>query len=53
MEPEGPGQDTPDRVVADGHLVSCCQTRPGKFVFIERGNSEGWIASDGTVDVTR
>lgn len=30
-----------------------CESRPGKFVFIERGNRDAWIASDDTVDVVR
>jgi hypothetical protein len=33
--------------------VSVCESCPGKVVFIERGNTEGWMASDSLVDVTR
>lgn len=33
--------------------ISLCETRPGKSVFLESGNTDGWIASDLTVDVTR
>lgn len=28
-----------------------CETSPGKSVLIEPGNSDGWIASDVTIDV--
>jgi len=38
-------QDTPE--------LSVCETEPGKTVFIEAENTDGWIASDLTVDVTQ
>jgi len=39
----------PDR----GPEISRCESCPGKSVFLESGNTDGWIASDLTVDVTR
>jgi hypothetical protein len=33
--------------------VAQCESCPGKSVFIETDNSDGWIASDLTVDVRR
>ncbi|NHN41139.1 hypothetical protein G9C85_05750 [Halorubellus sp. JP-L1] len=33
--------------------LSVCETAPGKTVFIESDNSDGWLASDTTVDVQR
>lgn len=33
--------------------VSVCESCPGTAVFIESENTEGWIASDATVAVTR
>ncbi|MFW5964911.1 MAG: hypothetical protein ACOCQM_08580 [Natronomonas sp.] len=33
--------------------VAQCESCPGKSVFIETDNSDGWIASDMTVDVRR
>jgi len=33
--------------------VSACRTRPGRLVFIESGNTDGWIATDVVVDVTQ
>ncbi len=33
--------------------VSVCETAPGKAVFIELDNSDGWIAIDEPVEVTR
>lgn len=32
--------------------ISVCESCPGKSVFLEADNTEGWIASDVTVDVT-
>jgi hypothetical protein len=33
--------------------IAVCETRPGKLVFLESGNADGWIASDLTVDTIR
>jgi hypothetical protein len=33
--------------------ITMCESCPGKAVFLESGNTEGWIASELTVDVTR
>jgi hypothetical protein len=33
--------------------ISLCESRPGKSVLLESGNTDGWIASDMTVDVSR
>lgn len=47
----------PDRVgsaeeVPDGRPeVSCCDGCPGRTVFIEAGNTDGWIATELTVEV--
>jgi hypothetical protein len=38
---------------ADSPEISICESRPGKSVFLESGNTDGWIASDVTVDVPR
>ena len=32
-------------------VVTSHETRPGKVVFTERDNSDGWIATDLTVDL--
>lgn len=32
--------------------VSVCRTCPGRLVFIESDNTDGWIATDAAVDVT-
>jgi|AntRauTorcE11898_2_1112593.scaffolds.fasta_scaffold02825_5 hypothetical protein len=42
---EAGSQDTPE--------LSVCETEPGKTVFIESDNTDGWLASNLTVDVTR
>ncbi|GGC54284.1 hypothetical protein [Haloferax sulfurifontis] len=41
----------PDR--PDSPEISVCKGGPGKSVFMESGNSDGWISSDVTIDVTR
>ncbi|MFB6122267.1 MAG: hypothetical protein ABEJ78_02260 [Haloferacaceae archaeon] len=33
--------------------ISTCESCPGTSVFLEAGNTDGWIASDLTVDVVR
>lgn len=33
--------------------ITRCESCPEKSVFIESGNTDGWIASDLTVDVRR
>jgi len=41
----GAGRDAPD--------VSVCESCPGRTVFLESGNTDGWIASDTTVEIVR
>jgi hypothetical protein len=47
---------SPD-VDADDAEEECCvfayRTAPGKTVFTEDGNTDGWIATDRAVDVRR
>lgn len=33
----------------DDPIVSVCESCPGKFVFLESGNADGWIATDLTI----
>jgi hypothetical protein len=33
--------------------VSVCESCPGRTVFLESGNTDGWIASDLTMEPTR
>lgn len=42
------GQESSDRPE-----IAVCESAPGKSVFLESGNTDGWIGSDVTVDVTR
>lgn len=37
----------------DTPTLSLHETRPGRNVLTEEGNTDGWIASDLTVDVPR
>lgn len=43
--PEGEDPQRPE--------ISVCESCPGKSVFLESGNTDGWIASDLTVDIGR
>jgi hypothetical protein len=46
-------RDTPPGAGASGYPeIAICESRPGTAVFLESGNTDGWIASDLTVDVT-
>lgn len=42
---ESPPENAPE--------VSVCESSPGKMVFIESGNSDGWISTADTVELTR
>jgi len=42
---ESPSEDRPE--------ISVCESAPGKAVFIELQNQDGWIATDEPVEVTR
>ncbi len=44
-EPEQEPSYTPE--------ISVCESCPGTSVFLESGNTEGWIASDVTMEVVR
>lgn len=33
--------------------ISVCEGAPGRSVFLESGNNDGWIATDTTVDIER
>jgi hypothetical protein len=51
--PDGIGSRSEETTLDDEERpsVRLCESRPGKSVLIEAGNSDGWIASDVTVDV--
>ena len=38
---------------SDTPTVSVCESCPGRTVFLESGNTDGWIESDLTVEPTR
>ncbi|ELZ98805.1 hypothetical protein C440_00575 [Haloferax mucosum ATCC BAA-1512] len=42
-----------DEDSTDTPEISVCESSPGKSVFLEAGNTEGWISSDTTTDVIR
>jgi hypothetical protein len=37
----------------DRPQITVCESRPEKAVFLETGNTDGWIASDMTVNISR
>ncbi|WP_187433069.1 hypothetical protein [Natronococcus pandeyae] len=43
--------DLEDSVEEPDAIVSSHEPRPGKFVFTERNNTDGWIATDFAVDL--
>jgi hypothetical protein len=43
----------PDEAASDRPDISVCESCPGNRVFLESGNTDGWIASDLTVEVER
>ncbi|AFK19389.1 MULTISPECIES: hypothetical protein [Haloferax] len=46
-------ETTSDQEPQQGPEIAICESRPGKSVFLEAGNTDGWISSDMTVDVIR
>jgi len=47
---ESGGEADPEE---EAPMVAQLRTTPGRFVFTEDDNSEGWIATDSVVDVER
>ena len=44
-DPDSSPEDAPDVLV--------CETCPGRSVFVETGNTHGWIATDLTLELHR
>jgi hypothetical protein len=42
-----------DAKADDRPEIAVCESTPGTSVFLESGNTDGWIASDATVEVGR
>lgn len=51
LQSRSPGSDA--RSGAGTPDVSVCESRPGKLVFLEAGNTDGWIATDVAVELTQ
>ncbi|WP_201293992.1 hypothetical protein [Natronorubrum halalkaliphilum] len=45
--------DDDDALEEPAAVVTSHETRPGKVVFTEQNNSDGWIATDLAVDLER
>ncbi|MFB6107515.1 MAG: hypothetical protein ABEJ82_01580 [Haloplanus sp.] len=43
----------PEEVEAAVPELNACVSSPGRVVFVEAGNSDGWLATDYTVEPTR
>jgi hypothetical protein len=43
----------PDSSSSGNADLLVCETCPGRSVFVEAGNAQGWIATDLTVDLDR
>lgn len=48
-----PPDESSEQMPTDAPAVSACESCPGRTVFIESGNTDGWIASDLTVEPTQ
>lgn len=46
-------EDGPPRPDPTASPIRACETCPGKHVFLEGGNTDGWIATDLVVDLDR
>jgi hypothetical protein len=45
--------DESEPTLPERPTVSVCESCPGRTVFLETDNTDGWIASDLTVEPTR
>lgn len=45
--------DDPDELAPGEPVVTACRTSPGRIVFIETDNCDGWIATDTAVECRR
>ncbi|WP_415380368.1 hypothetical protein [Halosimplex sp. TS25] len=46
-------EQEPGRDPIDQPEITVCESAPGRSVFLESGNTDGWIASDTTLEVWR
>lgn len=54
IQTAGPAEARPaDPAPADGRAVTAHTSAPGRTVFTECGNPDGWIASDLALDLPR
>lgn len=45
-------RDDPEPATETQPVVSVCESCPGKLVFLEAGNTDGWIATDSAVELS-
>ena len=53
VPPEDETAADADAAVVDPPELSACESSPGRVVFVESGNSDGWLSTDYTVEPTR
>jgi hypothetical protein len=53
LRTESQPEQAADAEPGDRPQITVCESRPEKAVFLEAGNTDGWIASDFTVDISR
>lgn len=44
-------RDVVEQPPAPATRVNAYESRPGRFVFVEDGNTDGWIATEHVVDL--
>ncbi|WP_175454672.1 hypothetical protein [Halobellus clavatus] len=47
------GDPSPESESHRNPEITVCESCPGRSVFLESGNTDGWIASDLTIEVRR
>jgi len=45
-------EELPDACRRALNRIKCYSTKPGRKVFVEDGNCDGWISTDSTVEVS-
>ncbi|WP_251342978.1 hypothetical protein [Haloplanus halophilus] len=53
VDPRSHADGESERDQPSGPEIAVCEGGPETAVFLESGNTDGWIASDVTVDVRR
>ncbi|MCX2819850.1 hypothetical protein EGH25_10860 [Haladaptatus sp. F3-133] len=52
-EEEFDEEDLPDACLGTLNSIRSYSTKPGRTVFVEQGNPDGWISTDETAEVLK